>query len=90
MGARAVGPWVGEQKPHGKTPLRGNPCPESTYLPTLDNRRLATATISLLASTGCASALQHLACCDLLVDGSELLGYKQFVCTCGHQRSGEP
>ena len=34
MGARAVGPWVGEQKPLGKTPLRGNPSPESTYLPT--------------------------------------------------------
>ena len=35
VGARAVGPWVGEQKPLGKTPLRGNPSPESTYLPTL-------------------------------------------------------
>ena len=34
VGARAVGPWVGEQKPLGKTPLRGNPSPESTYLPT--------------------------------------------------------
>ena len=34
MEARAVGPWVGEQKPLGKTPRRGNPSPESTYLPT--------------------------------------------------------
>ena len=34
MGTRAVGPWVGEQKPLGKSPLRGNPSPESTYLPT--------------------------------------------------------
>ena len=34
MGAPAVGPWVGEQKPLGKSPLRGNPSPESTYLPT--------------------------------------------------------
>ena len=34
MGAREVGPWVGEQKPLGKSPLRGNPSPESTYLPT--------------------------------------------------------
>ena len=34
VGARAVGPWVGEQKPFGKTPRRGNPSPESTYLPT--------------------------------------------------------
>ena len=35
VGARAVGPWVREQKPLGKTPLRGNPNPEMTYLPTL-------------------------------------------------------
>ena len=34
VGAREVGPWVGEQKPLGKSPLRGNPSPESTYLPT--------------------------------------------------------
>ena len=34
VGARAVGPWVGEQNPFGKTPLRGNPSPEMTYLPT--------------------------------------------------------
>ena len=35
VGARAVGPWVGEQKPLRKTPLRGNPSPEMTYLPYL-------------------------------------------------------
>ena len=34
VGARAVGPWVGEQKLLGKSPLRVNPSPESTYLPT--------------------------------------------------------
>ena len=34
VGARAVGPWLGEQKPLGKTPLRGNPSHEMTYLPT--------------------------------------------------------
>ena len=34
VGAREVGPCVGEQKPLGKSPLRGNPSPESTYLPT--------------------------------------------------------
>ena len=34
VGARAVGPWVGEQKPLGKTPLGGNPGPEMTYLAT--------------------------------------------------------
>ena len=33
MGAHAVGPRVGEQKILGKTPLRGNPSPEMTYLP---------------------------------------------------------
>ena len=38
-GARAVGPWVGERKPLGKTPLRGNPSPESTYLPTVRRRQ---------------------------------------------------
>ena len=35
VGAREVGPWVGEQKPLGKSPLRRNPSPESTYLPTI-------------------------------------------------------
>ena len=35
VGAHEVGPWAGEQKPLGKSPLRGNPSPESTYLPTL-------------------------------------------------------
>ena len=35
VGAREVGPWVGERKPLGKSPPRGNPSPESTYLPTL-------------------------------------------------------
>ena len=34
VGARAVWPWLGEQKPLGKTPLRGNPSAEMTYLPT--------------------------------------------------------
>ena len=34
VGARDIGPWVGEQKPLGKTPLRGNPSPVMTYLPT--------------------------------------------------------
>ena len=34
VGPREVGPWVGEQKPLGKTPLGGNRSPEMTYLPT--------------------------------------------------------
>ena len=34
LGAGAVGPWVGEQKPLGKIPQRGNPSPKLTYLPT--------------------------------------------------------
>ena len=36
VGARAVGPWVNEQKPLGKTPLRCNPSTEMTYLPTFN------------------------------------------------------
>ena len=39
VGARAVAPWVGEQKPLGKTPLRGNPSPELTYPRTLKEGR---------------------------------------------------
>ena len=34
VGARAVGLWVGEQKPLGKTPLHSDLSPETTYLPT--------------------------------------------------------
>ena len=34
VGACAVGPWLGEQNPLGKTPLRGNLRPESTRPPT--------------------------------------------------------
>ena len=41
VGARAVGPWVAEQKPLGKTTLRGNPSSEMTYLPTFSVYRLA-------------------------------------------------
>ena len=33
VGARAVGPWVAQQRPHGKTLLGGNPSPGMTYLP---------------------------------------------------------
>ena len=32
---------MGEQKPLGRSPLRGNPSPESTYLPTYLNKALA-------------------------------------------------
>ena len=39
VGAREVPPWVAEQKPLGKSPLRSNPSPESTYLPTLQHCR---------------------------------------------------
>ena len=35
VGARAVGPWVGERKPLGKTPYGATPVPSRpTYLPT--------------------------------------------------------
>ena len=37
MGTHANGQWVGEQKSLGKTPMRGNPSPEMTYLPTSVN-----------------------------------------------------
>ena len=43
VGAREVGPWVGEQKPLGKSLLRGNPSPESTYLPTSSRAKLCSA-----------------------------------------------
>ena len=43
VGARAVGPCVGEQKPLGKTAQRGNPSPESTYLPILSLRSIWTS-----------------------------------------------
>ena len=33
-GAALWGPWVGEPKPQGKTPWRGKPSPDMTYLPT--------------------------------------------------------
>ena len=33
-GAGEVGPWVAGQKPLGKSPLVGNPSPETTCLPT--------------------------------------------------------
>ena len=36
VGARAVGLWVGEQKPLGKTPQRANLSLETTYLPTFN------------------------------------------------------
>ena len=44
VGAREVGPSVGEQKPLRKTPLGGNPSPEMTYLPTLLFRVSCTRT----------------------------------------------
>ena len=51
MGARAVGPWVGEQRPLGTTPLRGNCSPEMTYLPTsIRNWLQDTNTISMFFS----------------------------------------
>ena len=33
VGARTLGPWVGEPRPSGKTPFWGNPSPDVTYLP---------------------------------------------------------
>ena len=40
-GARAVGPWVGEQKPLGKTPCGAAPVPSRpTYLPALFRQKV--------------------------------------------------
>ena len=57
VGARAVGPWVGEQKPLAKSPLRGNASPGSTYLPTCS---------SWSGLHTCAGALTHPGSCLLL------------------------
>ena len=53
VGARAVGPWRGEQKPLGKSPLRGNPSPESTYPPYLQIHASlpVSATLPLLCAS---------------------------------------
>ena len=45
VGARAVGLWLGEQKPLGKTPLQRNPSPEMTYLPTSIFRSLHSSSV---------------------------------------------
>ena len=55
--ARAAGLWVGVQKPLGKSPLRGNPSPESTYLPTSTRGAAATALIALGLGTYLICAL---------------------------------
>ena len=72
MGARAVGPWVGEQKPLGKSPLRGNPSPESTYLPTylplLSGCALRPVVLCcVLLCVGCRAALCWCSCLLLFV-----------------------
>ena len=48
VGARAVGPRGGEQKPLGTIPLRGNASPEMTYLP--------TCSWALASTSGCAAS----------------------------------
>ena len=53
VGARAVGPWVGEQMPLGKTPLGGNPSPEMTYLPTCSRMPACSGDRVLRWSYGC-------------------------------------
>ena len=62
VGARAVGPWVGEQKPLGKTPLRGSPHPESTYLPTL-----FFVGAAVFVGVFCGGLLCSFVCCALCV-----------------------
>ena len=55
-------------------PLDGWEPPKDLY-----NRQFATATVSLLPSRVCAGLPGHLGFFDPLVDGSEVLGYNQFV-----------
>ena len=52
--ARAVGPWVGEQRPLGKTPLQGNPSPEMTYLPTYLPRKQSEFPLVTTTSFECS------------------------------------
>ena len=58
VGAREVGLLVGKQKPLGKTPLRGRPSPEMTYLPTCTPRILAGLCSACVRVPGWASARQ--------------------------------
>ena len=58
VGAREVGLLVGKQKPLGKTPLRGNPSPEMTYLPTCTLRIVAGLCSACVRVRGSASARQ--------------------------------
>ena len=51
VGAHAVGPWVGEQKPLVKTPLGGNPGPEMTDLPTYLSRVDSTQMLALIIAS---------------------------------------
>ena len=43
VGARELGPWVGEPKLQGKTPMRGNPGPDRTYLPSCPSLNLGSS-----------------------------------------------
>ena len=56
MGARELGPWVGEQKPQGKTPIWGNPSPDITHLPTCVEPRACMQ--SIVDSCGCHASKQ--------------------------------
>ena len=67
MGARAVGPWVGEQKPLGKTPLGGSPSPEMTYLPTFST--VVLRTIRVDAASRPTVMDQVLACSNCRASG---------------------
>ena len=54
VGAHAVGLWVGEQKPLGKTPLGGNPSPKMTYLRTRSSPRQGCISCAVTRPSACA------------------------------------
>ena len=59
VGARAVGPWVGEQRPLGKTPCGATPVPRRpTYLP-LHNSVFLKGTFFLVYGVLSARGLAH-------------------------------
>ena len=58
----------------------------------VQDMRMQTATVRVLPATGYAGMPQHHAFFDPIVDADDLkcIGYRQFLCSCGHARFGQP
>ena len=57
----------------------------------VQDKWMQTATVRVLPATGYAGMPQHLAFFDPMVDAdNNVIGYRQFVCSCGHARFGQP